>query len=93
MDLGKPSGHEDSFARDNLPPAEEWPEAAGSTGSTIGMVDIARTHEEMVEKGFGDRTALIATAPPHLQGTHRLDQRMARPRWWRITSLRPGHRC
>ena len=57
-----PSAHMDTFARDNLPPAEQWPDL---------LLDAPQLHypdylnaaveltDRMVEKGFGDNTALI----------------------------------
>src|SRR6516164_1592137 len=57
-----PSAHADTFARDNLPPAEQWPDL---------LLDAPQLHypdylnaaveltDRMVEKGFGDNTALI----------------------------------
>jgi 2-aminobenzoate-CoA ligase len=57
-----PSAHVDTFARDNLPPAEQWPDL---------LLDAPQLHypdylnaaveltDRMVEKGFGDNTALI----------------------------------
>lgn len=57
-----PSAHEDTFARDNLPAAEEWPDF---------LLDLPQFQypeylnaaveltDKMVEQGFGDRTALI----------------------------------
>ena len=56
------SAHVDTFARDNLPPAEQWPDL---------LLDAPQLHypdylnaaveltDRMVEKGFGDNTALI----------------------------------
>jgi 2-aminobenzoate-CoA ligase len=57
-----PSAHVDTFARDNLPPAAQWPDL---------LLDRPEFHypeplnaaveltDRMVERGFGDRTALI----------------------------------
>ena len=57
-----PSAHVDTFARDNLPPAELWPDL---------LLDRPEFHypehlnaaveltDRMVDKGFGDNTALI----------------------------------
>ena len=59
MDLG-PSAHTDTFARDNLPPAETWPELDLSgfdyperLNAAVELTDV------MVDKGFADHTALI----------------------------------
>src|SRR3954451_21690620 len=57
-----PSGHVDDFARDNLPPAEQWPDLLLDRpdfqypeylNAAVELTD------RMVEKGFGDHTALI----------------------------------
>jgi 2-aminobenzoate-CoA ligase len=57
-----PSAHVDTFARDNLPPAELWPdllldrpefEYPEYLNAAVELTD------RMVERGFGDRTALI----------------------------------
>jgi len=57
--LGK-SAHSDTFARDNLPPREQWPdfmldgfEYPDRLNIGVEMTDV------MVDKGFGDHTALI----------------------------------
>ena len=61
LDLG-PSGHVDDFARRNLPPAEQWPELRLQR-SEFQYPDYLNAGVEltdrMVEKGFGDHTALI----------------------------------
>jgi 2-aminobenzoate-CoA ligase len=57
-----PSAHVDTFARDNLPPAEQWPDLLLDRpefqypeylNAAVELTD------RMVERGFGDRTALI----------------------------------
>src|SRR5881409_2434031 len=57
-----PSGHVDDFARRNLPPAEQWPDLLldrpefqypDYLNAAVELTD------RMVEKGFGDHTALI----------------------------------
>ena len=57
-----PSAHVDTFARDNLPPAEQWPDLLLDRpefqypeylNAAVELTD------RMVEKGFGDHTALI----------------------------------
>ena len=57
-----PSAHVDTFARDNLPPAEQWPDLLLDRpelqypeylNAAVELTD------RLVEKGFGDRTALI----------------------------------
>ncbi|MFV0490627.1 MAG: AMP-binding protein [Pseudorhodobacter sp.] len=59
MQLG-PSGHADSFTRDRLPPAAEWPvlNIAGFDYPEWLNVGVELT-DRMVERGFGDHTALI----------------------------------
>ena len=59
MQLG-PSGHSDSFTRDNLPAPGDWP-AIDLTGFDYpdwlnAGVELT---DRMVERGFGDHTALI----------------------------------
>ena len=57
-----PSGHVDTFTRDNLPPAEQWPDLLldrpefqypEHLNAAVELTD------RMVEQGFGDRVALI----------------------------------
>jgi 2-aminobenzoate-CoA ligase len=57
-----PSAHVDTFARDNLPPAEQWPDLLLDRpefrypeylNAAVELTD------KMVERGFGDHTALI----------------------------------
>jgi len=57
-----PSGHVDDFARRNLPPFEQWPELRLDRPEfqypehlNVGV----ELTDRMVEKGFGDHTALI----------------------------------
>ena len=55
-----PSAHLDTFARDHLPPPEQWPQfnLAGFDYPEHVNVGVELT-DRMVEKGFGDNTALI----------------------------------
>jgi len=55
-----PSGHQDTYARDNLPPIEEWPEIRldGFQYPEWMNAGVELT-DRMVERGFGDHTALI----------------------------------
>src|SRR5512132_3018837 len=57
-----PSAHVDTFARDNLPPFEEWPDVLldrpefqypERLNAAVELTD------RLVERGFGDNTALI----------------------------------
>mgnify|MGYP001039024605 FL=1 len=55
-----PSAHTDTFARDRLPPPEEWPELplAGFDYPEHLNAGVELT-DRLVEKGFGDHVALI----------------------------------
>jgi len=55
-----PTAHEDTFARDNLPPKDQWPDflLEDFPYPEYLNVGVALTGA-MVEKGFGDNTALI----------------------------------
>ena len=53
-----PSGHTDTFTRDRLPPQDQWPEIAGFDYPEWLNAAVELT-DRMVEKGFGDHTALI----------------------------------
>jgi 2-aminobenzoate-CoA ligase len=59
MKLG-PSGHSDTFSRDNLPPQDLWPELdmRGFHYPEFFNIGVELT-DRIVEKGMGDRTALI----------------------------------
>jgi len=57
-----PSGHVDTFTRDNLPPAEQWPDLLLDRREfqyPEYLNAAFELTERMVEKGFGDNTALI----------------------------------
>jgi 2-aminobenzoate-CoA ligase len=55
-----PSAHLDSFARDRLPPAEEWPDLLVDGFDYPERLNAAvELTDAMVRKGFGDHTALI----------------------------------
>ena len=55
-----PSAHEDTFTRDNLPPAEQWPDFLLEGFDYPERLNVGyELTDAMVEKGFGDRTALI----------------------------------
>jgi 2-aminobenzoate-CoA ligase len=55
-----PSGHVDSFARDNLPPFSQWPEIRLEGFDYPEWLNAAvELTDRMVERGFGDHTALI----------------------------------
>ncbi|MGF9692429.1 AMP-binding protein [Rhizobium sp. 0TCS1.26] len=55
-----PTSHVDTFARDNLPPPSEWPELLLDGFDYPEYLNAAvELTDRMVEKGFGDHTALI----------------------------------
>ncbi|MFM2183531.1 MAG: hypothetical protein RJB61_1825, partial [Actinomycetota bacterium] len=59
MTLG-PTGHVDTFARDNLPPPGEWPDLLLDGFDYPDYLNCAvELTDRMVERGFGDHTALI----------------------------------
>ncbi|MBO28071.1 MAG: 2-aminobenzoate-CoA ligase [Rhodobacteraceae bacterium] len=54
------SGHLDSFARDNLPPQDQWPDFLLGGFDYPDRLNLGvELTDAMVEKGFGDHTALI----------------------------------
>lgn len=55
-----PSAHVDTFSRDNLPPKEQWPDLLLDGLDYPEQLNAAvELTDRMVERGFGDRTALI----------------------------------
>ena len=55
-----PSAHTDTFARDNLPPVESWPDFNLDAFDYPERINAAvELTDAMVAKGFGDNTALI----------------------------------
>jgi 2-aminobenzoate-CoA ligase len=55
-----PSAHVDTFARDNLPPPHKWPLISLAGYDYPDALNAgAELTDRMVERGFGDRTALI----------------------------------
>src|ERR1700727_3267061 len=55
-----PTAHIDTFARDNLPPAAQWPDFRLDGFDYPEYLNAAvELTDRMVERGFGDRTALI----------------------------------
>ena len=55
-----PTAHEDSFARDNLPPADRWPELRLDGFSYPERLNAGvELTDRMVAQGFGDHVALI----------------------------------
>ena len=56
----KPSAHSDTFTRDNLPPADQWPDLLLEGFDYPDQLNAAyELTDAMVAKGFGDHTALI----------------------------------
>src|SRR6202789_139951 len=55
-----PTAHTDTFSRDNLPPPDQWPDFRldGLDYPEDVNAAVERT-DRMVERGFGDRTALV----------------------------------
>ena len=54
------TAHTDTFARDNLPPIENWPEFFLNGFNYPDELNVGtELTDAMVEKGFGDHTALI----------------------------------
>ncbi|KUJ77952.1 2-aminobenzoate-CoA ligase [Ruegeria marisrubri] len=54
------SAHIDTFARDNLPPREQWPDLLLDGFDYPDRLNAAvELTDRMVERGFGDHTALI----------------------------------
>nr|CAD6617883.1 2-aminobenzoate-CoA ligase [Rhizobium sp. Khangiran2] len=59
MKLG-PTGHLDTFARDHLPPLDQWPELLLDGFDYPEWLNAGvELTDRMVERGFGDHTALI----------------------------------
>ncbi len=58
MELGG-TGHVDTFTRDRLPAAEDWPEIVPLFDYPEWLNIGVELSDRMVERGFGDNTALI----------------------------------
>ncbi len=55
-----PSGHVDSFTRDNLPPEGDWPDLKLDGFAYPDWLNVGvELTDRMVDRGFGDHTALI----------------------------------
>ncbi len=55
-----PTAHTDTFARDNLPPFDSWPDLLTEKFDYPIHINIGyELTDAMVDKGFGDHTALI----------------------------------
>ena len=56
----RPSAHSDTFARDNLPPTDQWPDFLLDGFDYPDHINIGvELTDKMVKNGFGDHTALI----------------------------------
>ena len=56
----RPSAHTDTFARDNLPPADSWPDLLLDGFDYPDRLNAAvELTDAMVARGFGDHTSLI----------------------------------
>ncbi len=87
------SAHTDTFSRDNLPPVAEWPDLLLEGFDYPDRLNVgAELTDKMVEKGFGDHTALIGngrrrTYKELADWTNRLAAAMVED-----LGLKPGHR-
>ena len=55
-----PSAHMDTFARDNLPPPEQWPSFLPPPVNYPDRLNVGvELSDRMVQRGFGDHVALI----------------------------------
>jgi 2-aminobenzoate-CoA ligase len=93
-----PSAHEDTFARDHLPPAEEWPvlELAPPYAYPPRVNAAEVLLDRAVAEGHGDRVAIVSPdgAGGWRETTYRALQRQA-DAWAHVLvadGVRPGHR-
>ncbi|MFN4274127.1 MAG: benzoate-CoA ligase family protein [Aliihoeflea sp.] len=92
MKLG-PSAHVDTFARDNLPPFDKWPHILLEGFDYPEYLNCAvELTDRMVERGHGDRTALIGngrrrTYKELADWTNRLARALVEN-----YGIKPGHR-
>ncbi len=55
-----PTGHTDTFARDNLPPMDQWPDLPQDGFDYPDYINVGtQLTDNMVKQGFGDHTALV----------------------------------
>ncbi len=61
--MSRYTGHRDTFARDGLPPRDQWPDLinVGELGYAQRLNCAAELLDRVVDEGDGDRTALLAT--------------------------------
>ena len=93
MKLG-PSAHVDTFARDHLPPAEEWPEFRLEGFDYPERLNAAvELTDRMVERGFGDSTALIGHGRRRTYKSSPIGAIGSLTRWSRITASSRATAC
>ena len=64
-----PTGHTDTFTRDNLPPFDEWPELRMEGFDYPEWLNAGfELSDRMVEKGFADHVALIGNGRRRTHG-------------------------
>ena len=82
-----PTGHIDTFTRDRLPAAEDWPVIDTSAFPYPDWLNVGvELSDRMVERGFGDHVALIGN------GRSRTYKELAM-RWCRITACSTATAC
>src|SRR5689334_11815018 len=58
--MSGPSAHTDTFTRDHLPPADQWPDfLLDGFDYPVHLNAAVELTDRMVERGFGDKVALI----------------------------------
>ncbi|MFN4159202.1 MAG: AMP-binding protein [Gemmobacter sp.] len=88
-----PSGHTDSFTRDNLPPMDQWPDLLTAPFPYPDWLNVGvELTDRMVERGFGDHTALIGNGRSRsykelTDWTNRIARALVED-----YGVRPGHR-
>jgi 2-aminobenzoate-CoA ligase len=88
-----PSAHMDTFARDNLPPRDQWPDLLLDRFEYPARLNAGvELTDRMVERGFGDHTALIGngrrrTYKELADWTNRIAHALAED-----YGVKPGHR-
>ncbi len=88
-----PTGHTDTFARDNLPPFDQWPDILPPGIEYPDWLNVGvELTDEMVKKGFGDHTALVGngrrrTYKELTDWTNRLARALVED-----YGVKPGHR-
>ena len=92
--LGR-TAHIDTFARDNLPPPEQWPEfLLDGFDYPEGLNAGVELTDRMVEQRLRrPRRADRQRPPPHLQGARPTGPTASPMRWSRITASSPATAC